>query len=195
MNTSCLLVTGFEPFDGQTVNPSWEAVRSLPDRLGSRRIVKAQLPVEYGHAAQRVLELAAHCQPGAIVCIGQAGGRDAITPEVVGINLREAAIADNAGTMCQGNPIDPHGPDGCFATLPVRQMVQAMKAAGIPARLSYSAGAYVCNDVLYTLATHFRGTDVAVGFIHVPWLPEQGSPSLPLETITRGLVAALESIL
>ena len=189
-----ILITGFEPFGGQSVNPSREAVSALPERVGSRRLEKLRLPVEYGEAARRVLEKAKEVSPGAILCVGQAGGRDAVTPEVIGINLREASIPDNAGAAPAGVPIDPDGPDGIFSTLPVREMVSAIREKGIPAKLSYSAGAYVCNDLMYTLLNHFRGTDIRVGFVHVPYIPAQGSPSLPQAQLTQALTAAIETL-
>ena len=187
-----VLITGFMPFGGQSVNPSWEAVSALDSTIGNHRLEKLLLPVEYGEAARRVLEKARELSPQAILCVGQAGGRDAVTPEVIGINLREASIPDNAGVSPAGVPIDPSGPDGIFATLPVREMVSAIRDRGTPARLSYTAGAYVCNDLLYTLLNHFRDTDTRVGFVHVPYIPSQGSPSLPQEQLTEALTAAIE---
>ena len=187
-----ILITGFEPFGGQSVNPSWEAVSALPERIGAYRLEKLRLPVEYGEAARRVLVKARELSPQVILCVGQAGGRDSVTPEVIGINLREASIPDNAGAAPAGTPIDPDGPDGIFSTLPVREMAEAIRARGIPALLSYSAGAYVCNDLLYTRLNRFRGTDTRVGFIHVPYIPSQGTPCLPQERLTQALAAAIE---
>ena len=189
-----VLITGFEPFGGQSVNPSWEAVSALPERVGQHDLVKLHLPVEYGEAPRQVLEKARELSPQVILCVGQAGGRDAVTPEVIGINLREASIPDNAGVSPAGVPIDPDSPDGIFSTLPVREMVSAIREKGIPAKLSYSAGAYVCNDLMYTLLNHFRGTDIRVGFVHVPYIPSQGSPSLPQEQLTQALAAAIETL-
>lgn len=189
-----LLITGFEPFDGQTVNPSWEAVALLPETVGPWKLHKLRIPVEYGEAARLTLEKARELGADAVLSVGQAGGRGAVTPEVIGINLREASIADNAGRLCKGEPIDPEGPDGLFATLPVREMVEAINAGGIPARLSYSAGAYVCNDVLYSLLLHYRGSDVRAGFIHVPFIPGQGDPNMTLENIVAALTAAIETL-
>ena len=194
MEKPVLLITGFAPFDGQTVNPSWEAVQALAGTVGKYRLEKRLIPVEYGTAAQQVLAYAGQFQPEVILCIGQAGGRSDVTPEVIGINLREAAIADNAGLLCQGCPIDPEGPAAYFSTVPVRKMVQAVKDAGFPARLSYSAGAYVCNDVLYTLLRTLRDTPIQIGFIHVPFLPQQGTPNMELDQITRALTAAIEGL-
>ncbi|MGI6254197.1 MAG: pyroglutamyl-peptidase I [Acutalibacter sp.] len=195
MNT--LLLTGFEPFGDQSVNPSWEAVAALPEQIGSWRVEKLHLPVTYGQAAQLCIARAAELRPQAVIAVGQAGGRDALTPEVIAINLREAAIPDNAGFHPQGEPVIPGGEDGLFSTLPVREMVAASNAQGVPAKLSYSAGAYVCNDLFYHLVHHFRGTATRAGFLHVPFLPEQakeGQPSLTLEDICKGMAAMIAAL-
>ena len=168
-----LLITGFDPFGGETVNPSWEAVCRLPDRIGAYRLIKQQLPTVYGRAAEIAIAAAEASAPDAIVCVGQAGRRAAVTPEVIGINLREGRIADNAGILLTNTPIDPCGPAAYFSTLPVRDMVDAILAADLPAALSYSAGAFVCNDLLYSLLHRYRDTSIPIGFIHVPYLPEQ----------------------
>ena len=192
-----LLITGFDPFGGETVNPSWEAVRRLPDQVGSWRLTKLQIPTVFDGAAQTVLESAEELAPDAILCIGQAGGRNAVTPEVVAINLREARIPDNAGCQPVNLPVVEGGPAAYFATVPVRGMEKAMLAAGYPAALSYSAGAFVCNDVLYTLLHRLDATDTRVGFIHVPFLPEQAKenqPSMPLEDIIGALSAAIDAM-
>ncbi len=189
-----LLITGFDPFGGAAVNPAREAVMALPDRIGGFELTKLEVPTLFGQAAERVLEAAHDLGPEVIICVGQAGGRAAVTPEVVGINLREASIPDNAGFQPVNRPVVEGGPAAYFATLPVREMVAAMKAADIPAALSYSAGAFVCNDLLYTLLHAYRGTEVKVGFIHIPYLPEQASegvPSLPLETAVKALEVAV----
>ena len=189
-----LLITGFDPFGGETVNPSWEAVRLLPDRIGEYELCKLQIPTVFGEAGQRVLQKAAEVNPDVILCIGQAGGRAAVTPERIGINVRSARIADNAGNQPQEEPIVPNGPDGLFATVPVVKMVQAIQNAGLPGAVSNTAGAFVCNDTLYTLLHHCAGTSVRAGFIHVPYIPEQGTPNLPLEQIVQALTAAIEAL-
>jgi len=189
-----LLITGFEPFGGQPVNPSWEAVALLPETVGDWQLCKMRIPVEYSTAVRLILETAEALKPDAIISVGQAGGRSAVTPEVIGINLRETAIADNAGRLCSGEPIDPEGPDGIFSTLPVREMVASITGKGIPAKLSYSAGAYVCNDVLYTLLQRFEDTPVRAGFIHVPFIPGQGEPNMVLSDIVAGLEAAIAAL-
>ena len=197
MKENILLVTGFDPFGGESVNPSWEAVCLLPERIGGFRLVKQQLPTVYGRAPALAITKTEEIRPDAIVCVGQAGRRNAVTPEVIGINLREGRIADNDGVLLTNTPIAPDGPAAYFATLPVREMVDAIRDAGLPAALSYSAGAFVCNDLLYSLLHRFRDTDMPIGFIHVPFLPEQapeGVASMSLEDIVRALTAAIEAM-
>lgn len=186
-----LLITGFDPFGGAAVNPSWLAVQGLPDRVGEWELCKLEIPTVYGVAAQRVLEKAAEFGPDMIICVGQAGGRAAVTPERIGVNIRDARICDNAGNQPHGEFVDPTGPAAYFSTLPVMEMAEAIQAAGILATVSNSAGAFVCNDTLYGLLHHYAGTNVKVGFIHVPYIPEQGEPNMPLERITAALEAAI----
>ena len=192
-----LLITGFDPFGGADRNPSREAVMALPDVIGDSTIIKLEIPTVFGLAAETVLRAATDLRPDAILCVGQAGGRAAITPEVVAINLREASIPDNRGNQPRNTPVAENAPVAYFSTLPVRAMAEAVKAAGVPCALSYSAGVFVCNDLLYTLLHHYDGTDVRVGFIHIPYLPEQakeGVPSLPLNETVRGLTAAIQAL-
>lgn len=192
-----LLITGFDPFGGDKINPSWEAVRLLPERIGEYDIVKLEIPTIFGVGAQKVLDAAAEYEPDVIICVGQAGGRMSITPEVIGINLREARIPDNAGNQPANVPVVSNAPAAYFSTLPIRKMSQYINEAGIPASLSYSAGAFVCNDVLYTLLNHYSDTTTLVGFIHVPYLPEQAGDkffSLPLDKICAGLTAAIKAL-
>lgn len=189
-----LLITGFDPFGGERINPAWEAVRQLPDTIGEYVLCKLQIPTVFGLAAQRVLAAAQECQPDVILCIGQAGGRKDVTPERIGINLRQARIADNAGNQPADEAIDPAGADGYFATVPVDRMAQAIRDAGLPGSVSNSAGTFVCNDVLYTVLRAHLGTATRAGFIHVPFLPEQGDPSLPLSDTVRALEAAIKAI-
>ena len=190
-----LLITGFDPFGGADRNPSREAVMALPDVIGDCTIIKLEIPTVFGLAAETVLRAAAELCPDVILCVGQAGGRASITPEVVAINLQEATIPDNHGNRPRNLPIVENAPAAYFSTLPVRDMVEAVKAAGIPCALSYSAGVFVCNDLLYTLLHRYDGTDVRVGFVHIPYLPEQakeGVPSLPLCEAVKGLTAAIQ---
>lgn len=189
-----LLITGFDPFGGETVNPSWEAVKLLPEKIGAYEVYKLQIPTVFALAAQTVLRKAEKVQPDVILCIGQAGGRDAVTPERIGINIRDARIADNAGNQPAGEPVVQGGADGIFSTVPVMDMAHAIQDAGLPAKVSNTAGTFVCNDTLYTLLYHYAGTAVRAGFIHVPYLPEQGTPNLPLEQITDALTAAIKAL-
>lgn len=189
-----LLITGFDPFGGENINPSWETVQRLPENIGIYRLHKLQIPTRFGVAAEKVLETACVLSPDAIISVGQAGGRKGITPEVVAINLQEASIPDNAGYQPADTPVVADGPAAYFSTLPVRRMAESIKQTGIPSNLSFSAGAFVCNDVMYTLLHHFQGTQVKCGFIHVPFLPEQAkenTPSLSLDEMVKGITAAI----
>ncbi len=186
-----LLITGFDPFGGESINPAWEAVKLLPEKIGNFVLCKLEVPTVYGLAAETVLKKAAQFQPDIILCIGQAGGRAAVTPERIGVNIRDARIADNAGNQPQGEFIVPEGPAAYFATVPVAEMAAAIRDTGLPGTVSNSAGAFVCNDTLYSLLHHYSATTVKVGFIHVPFLPEQGTPSLSLAQTAAALEAAI----
>lgn len=167
-----LLITGFDPFGGESVNPAWEAVRRLPDTVGPYALTRIRIPTVFGSAADAVLAAAEPLRPDVILCVGQAGTRDAVTPERVAINLMDARICDN-----QGN--------------------QPVETPCIPGKVSLTAGAFVCNDTLYRLLHHYHGTPTRVGFIHVPYLPEQakeGIPSLPLSNIIKAITVSIESI-
>lgn len=192
-----LLITGFDPFGGESVNPAWEAVRRLPDTVGAYALTRIQIPTVFGSAADAVLAAAEPLRPDVILCVGQAGTRDAVTPERVAINLMDARICDNQGNQPVETPCIPGGPDAYFATIPVRAMADAICAAGLPGKVSLTAGAFVCNDTLYRLLHHYHGTPTRVGFIHVPYLPEQakeGIPSLPLSNIIKAITVSIESI-
>lgn len=189
-----LLITGFDPFGGESVNPSWEAVKQLPDIIGDYVLCKLEIPTVFGLAAKVVLEQAAKISPDVIICVGQAGGRSAVTPERIGINIRDARISDNAGVSPKDEIIVPDGPDGYFSTLPLKAMIAAISDAGLPGAISNTAGTFVCNDVLYTLLHHYHGTDVHCGFVHVPYLPQQGEPNLSLEQTIRALTAAINAL-
>ena len=170
-----ILVTGFEPFGGEKINPAWEAVKALPETIGGAQVIKLHVPVEFGAGAQKVIDALEAERPEIVLCVGQAGGRSKITPEFVGINWAHARIPDNAGKQPLSQRIIDGAPDAYFSSLPVNAMVAAMNQAEIPAAVSYTAGTYVCNDVMYqvlhALATRFpetRGT-----FLHVPFATEQ----------------------
>ncbi len=193
-----LLLTAFEPFGGDTVNPAWEAVQAL-DAPEGIRVVKLQVPTVFGKAAETVLSAVRREYPDAVVCVGQAAGRAVLTPERVAINCRDARIPDNAGQAPTDEPVIPGGPAAYFSTLPLRAMVSAIRAAGVGAEISNTAGTFVCNDLMYGLlhglAREFPG--VRGGFIHVPCLPEQAqrrdgaTPSMALDAIANGLTAAI----
>jgi pyroglutamyl-peptidase len=190
-----LLITGFEPFNNEVINPSWSAVERLPDVISGYELTKLCLPVVFGEAAKTVISVAEKIDPDVILCIGQAGGRSAVTPELVGINLRYARIPDNKGAQPKDESIVNGGENAYFSTLPVRKMADAINDIGIPSQVSYSAGAYVCNDVIYTLLSHFEGADTRMGFIHVPYSKEQGKESsMALDDIVRGLAIAIENL-
>lgn len=190
-----LLITGFEPFGGEEINPSWEAVCRLPEEIGGYALTRLRIPVVFGEAAERVIRAAEKLCPDVILCVGQAGGRDAITPELVGINLRHASIPDNSGVQPKDRPIIPGGDCAYFSTLPVRRMAEAVSAAGVQAQVSYSAGTYVCNDLLYTLLSHFRDSATRVGFIHIPYSTAQNkAPAMEPDRMVQGLSAAIAAI-
>ena len=189
--TKKLLITGFDPFGGESINPSWEAVQKLPDIVGGFVLCKLQIPTVFDQAANCVLQQANEFGPDIILCVGQAGGRNAVTPERIAVNIRDARIVDNAGNQPQDALIIPDGPAAYFATVPVTSMVDAIQQIQLPADVSNSAGTFVCNDVLYTLLHHYANSDTKVGFIHVPYLPEQGTPSMTLDQIVNALTAAI----
>lgn len=190
-----VLITGFAPFGGEAVNPSWEAVRRLPDRIGDAQILKMEIPVAFGKAGIVLEKGMSQYSPDIVICVGQAGGRAEITPEKAAINYRDATIADNEGFRPADCPVLAGGPAAYFTTLPVRKMVQRMQDAGIPARVSYSAGTFVCNDLMYTLLhlTAAEDQGIRAGFIHVPYSEEQlahlpsGTPGMSLTMMEKGL--------
>ena len=195
-----LLLTAFEPFGGADMNPAQEAVRLVPERIGDVDIVKMDVPVVFGRAIDAVAAAVEREKPDAVLCIGQAGGRAALTPERVAINVDDASIPDNAGAQPIDRPIVPGGPAAYFSTLPVKAMVAAIRQAGLPASLSNTAGTFVCNHLMYgvlhLLATRCPG--VRGGFMHVPFAPQQvtdrPAPAMSLEDIARGITAAVEAI-
>jgi pyroglutamyl-peptidase len=185
-----VLVTGFEPFGGDDVNPSWEAV----SRLTVPQVQIRQLPCVYGAALEVLWAAVEELDPEVVVCVGLAGGRARVELERVGVNLDDAPMADNAGGYPVDRPIVPGGPAAYFATIPTRDCVDALRAAGVPAGLSYSAGTFVCNHVLYGVL-HRAATlrpGLRAGFVHVPYLPGQGTPALPLESTVGALRAIVD---
>lgn len=192
-----LLLTGFAPFGGETLNPSWEAVRRLDgERLGDLPVVAAQLPTEFGAALRVLDELLERHRPTLVVAVGQAGGRAELSLERIAINVDDARIPDNAGRQPIDEPVVAGGPAAYFSTLPIKAMTRVLRDAGIPAAVSQTAGTFVCNHVFYGLQHRLQGSGVRGGFIHIPCLPAQaaaqpGAPSMPLETLIAGLRLAL----
>lgn len=191
-----VLLTGFAPFDGAAVNESWLAVREAAPALRAAEITtrELELPVEFGRAGAELLQAARECAPRLIVAVGLAAGRQAVTPERVAINIRDARIPDAAGASPVDEPVVPGGPVGYFSTLPIKAMTEALAAQGLPAAVSQSAGTYVCNDVFYLLA-HALATDPQLaqargGFVHVP-----AADVAPPAAVARGLVAAIRTAL
>lgn len=196
-----VLVTGFDPFDGESVNPAFEAIKLLPDEISGAEIIKLEIPTVFTKSEVVVEDAIKACMPDIVINVGQAGGRSTITPEKVAINLKDARIPDNDGEQPLDEPIHEDGEPAYFATVPVKAMVENMKAHGIPASLSYTAGTYVCNAVMYNtqymIAKRYPG--IKEGFIHVPFAAEQvvnkpnGTPSMSLEMIAKGLEYAIEA--
>ena len=193
------LVTGFEPFAGDCVNPAAEALRLLPESLGSLAVATTILPTAFGRALDALDAAVAAGRPEIVLCLGLAGGRAALSLERVAINVDDARIADNDGRQPVDAPVVPGGPAAYFATLPIKAAAAALRRAGLPAAVSNSAGTFVCNHVFYGLlhlaATRLPGT--RCGFLHLPYLPSQaaaidGAPSMALEDVVRGVRIVLE---
>lgn len=197
-----LLVTGFDPFGGESVNPAFEAVKLLPETIEGAQIIKLEIPTVFQKSIEVVKEAVANYQPDVVINVGQAGGRACVTVEKVAINLADAGIPDNAGDSPEDEPLEADGPDAYFSTLPVRAMVENVKEHGLPCGISYSAGTYVCNSVMYRVL-HLAARsypNMKAGFIHVPYSSEQVAKkdrqfaSMPLETIAKSLEYAIEAV-
>lgn len=194
-----VLITGFDPFGGESINPAYEAVKKLPDSIQTAKIIKLEVPTVFHDCAKLLEEAIQQYEPEIVICVGQAGGRTHITPEFIGINYMDARIPDNKGNQPLQSKIKEDGPDAYFTKLPVKAICEELKAAGIPAAVSYSAGTYVCNYLMYVLLylidkkhPHIRG-----GFIHVPYDTAQAAklssstPSMPIDMISKGLEKAI----
>ncbi len=198
-----ILLTGFVPFGGETVNPSYEALKLLPDTLDGHQLIKLEIPVSY-NAVPSILEwMLHHYRPDAVVCLGQASGRTAITPEYVAINLMHSVVPDNSGVCYTDEPVLADGPTAYFTKLPVRQMVADLQAAGLPGFVSYSAGTYVCNALMYRLLhqIHICHPTMPGGFIHVPYSTEQMQNkslslfAMDIHEIARGVEICLRTLI
>lgn len=193
-----VLLTGFEPFNGAAINPAWEAVRALDGWDGAGfQIVTRQLPCVFGLSTRLLLDAIEECRPDVVIAVGQAGGRPDITVERIAINVDDAPIPDNDGWQPLDATIVPAGQAAYFATLPIKAIVHAIRARGVAASVSQTAGTFVCNHVFYGLMHFTHGLPLKAGFIHVPFLPEQVAdrPEMPwmeLAQIVDGLRAAVE---
>lgn len=196
-----ILVTGFDPFGGETTNPAIEAVNQLPATIAGATIVKLEIPTVFDRCATVVREAIVRERPDVVLSIGQAGGRAALTPELVAINLSDGRIPDNAGQQPVDQPIQAAGETAYFTQLPVKAMVAAIRAAGLPSTVSTTAGTYVCNHIMYQVQ-YLRATEfpeLRAGFMHIPFLPSQvtkrpNTPSLSLADDVRGITAAITAI-
>lgn len=196
-----ILVTAFDAFNKESINPSLMMLEALPDELFGHEIVKQVLPTVFGESAALALQRIAEVDPDAILCLGQAGGRAAITLERVAINVNDASIADNAGNQPVDEPIVAGGPAAYFSTLPNKAIVAALRQADIPAQISNTAGTYVCNQVLYAVLHYISENDLPARatFMHVPYLPSQvldkpGVASMSLDDMNRALEIAIRVI-
>lgn len=195
-----VLITGFDPFGGEKINPALEAVMALPDTIGDIEVMKLEIPTVFGKSLATIREAVVKHQPDIIISVGQAGGRFGISPERVAINIDDARIKDNEGNQPVDVKVVENGEAAYFSNLPIKAMTQAMVDAGIPASVSNSAGTFVCNHVMYgilhmihTEYPHMRG-----GFIHVPYIPAQvtnkpNMPSMSQTDITKGLALCIEA--
>jgi pyroglutamyl-peptidase len=196
-----VLVTGFDPFGGDKINPAYEAVKRLPDTILGATIVKREVPTVFGKSSQVLEELLSAEKPDMVICVGQAGGRYAVSFERVAINLVEARIPDNEGNQPMDEPVEADGDSAYFTTLPIKAMVKEVHEAGLPGYVSYTAGTYVCNYLMYSLMylINKKFPTVKGGFIHVPFIPEQvvdrpvTTPSMELEAIVTSLEKAIEA--
>jgi pyroglutamyl-peptidase len=188
-----ILLTGFEPFGKATLNPSGEIVK----QISGENIVTAILPVAYAQSAERLLALISEHNPDVVISLGQAEGRTQITPERIAINLDDARLADNEGVMRIDQPILVGGPVAYESTLPIKSFVERIKAQDVPAAVSLSAGAFLCNHIFYVMQNNFAGTHMRSGFVHVPLMDEQaeefpGLPTMPLDQMVKAVRIMLE---
>ena len=196
-----ILVTGFDPFGGEPINPALEAVKALPDTIAGAEIIKLEIPTVFGKSADVVKKAILKEQPDVVLSIGQAGGRFSVTPERIAINVDDARIPDNEGNQPIDVPVQEDGAAAYFTQLPIKAMVKNIRDAGLPAALSNTAGVFVCNhimyQVLYLIEKEFPG--IKGGFIHVPYIAEQvvdkaNQPFMSLQDITKSLEKAIEAI-
>ena len=192
-----IIVTGFDPFGGEKINPSIECVKALPEIEGVE-LIRLELPTVFKESAKRLNEVINDVKPDAVLSVGQAGGRAGITMERIAINVDDARIPDNISQQPIDEAIQLDGEAAYFTTLPIKRIVKAIREAGIPAEVSNSAGTFVCNHIMYQALFAATKADkpFKAGFMHIPFIPEQTTdkPSLPLEESTKAVQIAIETI-
>lgn len=196
-----VLITGFDPFGGEKINPAWEAVRALPDNIDGIEVVKLQIPTVFKKSAKKLFENIDSVKPDVVICVGQAGGRYEFSVERVAINLDDGRIPDNDGYQPVDSPVFEDGENAYFSTLPIKAIVEEVKKDGIPAAVSNTAGTYVCNHIMYSLLYYLNKNNLNIkgGFIHVPFIPEQvvekkNTPYMELTRITKALEISIKAI-
>ena len=196
-----VLITGFDPFGGEKINPAWEAVNALPNEVDGVEVIKVQIPTFFKKSAQKLFEAIESVKPDAVICVGQAGGRFDFNVERVAINVDDARIPDNEGKQPIDVKIFEDGENAYFATLPIKAMVEEAKKAGVPASVSNTAGTFVCNHIMYSLLYYINKNKLNIrgGFIHVPYISQQvigkkNTPYMELTTATKGLEASVRAI-
>ena len=188
-----ILISSFDPFGGEQINAAEETLKAMPDKVGEHTLVKVILPTVFGHSFEILKGHIEEQQPDAVICLGQAKGRPALTIERIALNLNDASIPDNAGNQPKDQAIDPEGDLAMESLLPVKAMVEAANDAGTKTAVSLSAGAFVCNDILYRLTQYGKAHGIIGGFVHVPACPKQEGdcPKMPTEAVVKGLQAAI----
>lgn len=195
-----VLITGFDPFGGESINPAWEAVKVLPDTISGAEVIKLEIPTVFGKAVEKISEKVEEIKPDMVIAVGQAGGRFGVTPERVAINMDDARIKDNEGNQPIDATIQADGEAAYFTNLPIKAMVEEMKNAGIPGAVSNTAGTFVCNHVMYGILymVDKKYPNMKGGFIHVPFIPQQvvakpNTPSMSAADITKGLELCIKA--
>ena len=195
-----VLITGFDPFGGEKINPAWEAVKGIKDTIEGAKIIKLEIPTVFNKSIEKVKEAMELEKPDIVLCIGQAGGRYDMTIERVAINVDDARIEDNEKNQPIDIPVFEDGENAYFSNLPIKAMVEEIKGQGIPASISNSAGTFVCNHIMYGVLYHINKTykNMRGGFIHVPFINEQvldkkNQPYMPVEHISKALEAAIKA--
>ena len=196
-----VLITGFDPFGGESINPAWEAVKAMKDNIDGIEVIKLQIPTVFKKSAEKLFAGIEEHKPDAVICIGQAGGRYDMSVERVAINMDDGRIPDNEGYQPIDTPVYEDGENAYFATLPIKGIVEEIKLAKIPASVSNTAGTYVCNHIMYSLLYYISKNNLNIkgGFIHVPYIPEQvvdkkNTPYMELSRITKALEVSIKAV-